>query len=280
MRDARKFARSRLAISTLITAAVFAVIAGARSIGSLEELELGTYDWLLRSRPLIQLEDNPVVLIKLREEEVQKYGHPLCDARMAVAIEKLRELGAVGIGIDIYRDNPISTCTGQLGDQGLSETGTDLAEAALRDDRVVWVAKPGDDPPIAPPAFLVGTSQVATSDIPTDASGIVRRTLMYYSYEGADHFSLGFHLAWRYVRGEGIQFINDPDQPDLIRIGERPVPKFQPNDGGNHAENTCWTSRWATTASRLTHSRISTRIRFQQEPCATRSHCWAQTRPP
>jgi CHASE2 domain-containing sensor protein len=41
---ARKFARSRLTISALITAAVFAVIVGARSIGSLEELELNTYD--------------------------------------------------------------------------------------------------------------------------------------------------------------------------------------------------------------------------------------------
>ncbi len=137
MRDARKFARSRLAISTLITAAVFAVIAGARSIGSLEELELGAYDWLLRSRPLIQLEDNPVVLIKLREDEIQKYGQPLCDARMAIAIEKLRELDAVGIGVDIYRDNPIPTCTGQLGDhhdpivaqRGLGEVGACFGEA-------------------------------------------------------------------------------------------------------------------------------------------------------
>ena len=94
--------RAGIAPWKLITAAVFAVIAGARSVGSLEELELGTYDWLLRSRPLIQLEDNPVVLIRLREEEIQKYGHPLCDARMAVALAKLQELGRLGgaLGID------------------------------------------------------------------------------------------------------------------------------------------------------------------------------------
>ena len=65
---ARKLARSRVVVSALITAAVLATTAGVRSVGWLEELELVAFDWLLRSQPLIELEDNPVVLIKLRDE--------------------------------------------------------------------------------------------------------------------------------------------------------------------------------------------------------------------
>jgi len=232
---ARKFARSRLTISMLMTAAALAVIAGARSVGSLEELELGAYDWLLRSRPLIQLEDNPVVLIRLREEEIQKYGHPLCDARLAVALAKLQELGAIAIGVDIYRDNPIQTCSGRLGDRGLPEKDTDLAEVALRDNRVVWVAKPGDELPIRPPAFLEGTDQVATSDISVDANGIVHRVLIAYSLEGETHYSLSSQLAFRYLLPEGIWPISDSDQPEFMRLGETTIPMLQSNDGGYHA---------------------------------------------
>jgi len=231
---ARSFARSRLAISALITAAVFAVIAGARSVGSLEELELGTYDWLLRSRPLIQLEDNPVVLIRLREEEIQKYGHPLCDARMAVALAKLQELGAIAIGVDIYRDNPIQTCSGQLGDRNLGEKDTDLAEVALRDDRVVMLAKPLEDPPIAPPKFLEGTGQIAVPGIGVDANGITHRAFITYHANNTPYLSLSLQLVLRYLRAQEIYPANDPDRPELIRIGETIVPIFRSDEGGYH----------------------------------------------
>jgi adenylate cyclase len=233
---ARRLARSRFAVSLLITAAVFASVMGARSVGLLEELELGAFDWLLRSRPVLELEDNPVVLIKLREEEVQKYGHPLCDARMAVAIEKLRALDAIAIGVDIYRDIPIPTCTGQLGDRGLPETGTDLAEAALRDDRVVMLAKPLEIPPIAPPKFLEGTGQIAVPDLDVDANGIVHRAFILYHHEDVPYYSLSLQLVLRYLRERGIFPANDPERPELIRIGETAVPVFQPDDGGYHDE--------------------------------------------
>jgi len=233
---ARKLARSRLIASALITAAVFATTAAVRSVGWLEELELVAFDWLLRSQPLIEMEDNPVVLIKLREDEIQKYGQPLCDARMAIAIEKLRALGAIAIGIDIYRDIPIPICTGRVGDEGLSEAAPSLAEAVLRDDRVVMLAKPLEVPPIAPPKFLEGTSQIAVPDLDVDANGIVHRAFILYHHEGIPYYSLSLQLVLRYLREREIYPTNDPEQPDWIRIGETAVPIFQPDDGGYHAE--------------------------------------------
>jgi adenylate cyclase len=231
---AKKVRRSRLAISALITAAVFAVVAVVRSFGSLEELELGVYDWLLRSRPAIVLEDNPVVLIRLREEEIQKYGHPLCDARMAVAIAKLQELGAIAIGVDIYRDVPIGACTGRAGDEGLPEQGIDLAEVVLRDQRVVMIAKPLEVPPIAPPKFLEGTEQIAVPDFTVDTNGIVHRAFIYYTHQNETFYSLSTQLALRYLQEQEIYLSNDPDHPELIRIGETTVPIFRPDDGGYH----------------------------------------------
>jgi len=233
---AQKLARSRLAISALITTAVFAVVAGARSVGSLEELEVSAYDWLLRSRPVIHLKDNPVVLIKLREDEIQKYGHPLCDARMAVALAKLQKLGAIAIGVDIYRDIPITSCTGRVGETGLPEQNTNLAEVALRDDRVVMIAKPLEDPPIAPPKFLEGTGQIAVSGIGVDANGIAHRAFITYADDdNVPYFSLSLQLVLRYLRAKEIYPTNDPDQPELIRIGETTVPRFRSDDGGYHS---------------------------------------------
>ncbi|MBW2716372.1 MAG: CHASE2 domain-containing protein, partial [Deltaproteobacteria bacterium] len=232
MGAARNFVRSRLAVSALITAVVFAVIAGARSIGWLEALELGAYDWLLRSRPRVEMDDTSVVLIMLREEEIQKYGHPLCDARMAVALAKLQDLDAIAIGVDIYRDNPIPSCSGQLGNRQLPSENTDLAEVALRDGRVVMIAKPLENPPIAPPSFLEGTGQIGVPDFNVDKDGIIRRGLItYHSHENVPYFSLSLQLALRYLQAQEIYPTNDPDQPELIRIGDMTVPMFQSNDG-------------------------------------------------
>ncbi len=231
---ARRLLRSRRAVSALISLIAFLLSGGVRSIGWLEGLELGAFDALLRSRPPLALDDNPVVLIKLREYEIQKYGHPLCDARLALALAKLQGLGASAIGVDIYRDIPIKSCAGRVGDERLPETDTNLAEVALRDDRVVMVAKPLEDPPIAAPAFLEGTAQIAISDIPVDANGIVHRVLLYYTHEGETYFSLSFLLAMRHLSREGIAPTNDPDEPDFVRFGDTTIPAFRPDGGGYH----------------------------------------------
>ena len=235
---ARKFVRSRGWVSVVITVAVFAFIGAIRSTGRLEGLELGAYDALFRSRPLLTDDDNPIILIRLREEEIQKYGHPLCDARLAVALAKLQDSGVRGIGVDIYRDNPITSCTGRVGNRDLPNENTDLAEVVLRDDRVVMLENPDGDPPIAPPHFLEGTGQVAFPDLPVDPNGIVHRVLMSFLYEDVPRYSLSFLLAFRYLYEEEIYLDNNPDQPEFLRIGETVIPRIQPNHGGYHEMDT------------------------------------------
>jgi adenylate cyclase len=217
----------------VITIAVFVFIAVIRLTGWLERLELGAYDTVYRSRPLLTIDDNPIVLIKYREEEIQKYGHPLCDARMAIALAKLQNMGVRAVGVDIYRDVPIF-CTGRMGDRDLPDHDTDLAEVVLRDDRVVMLESSSSDPPIAPPQFLEGSDQLAFPDIPVDRNGIVHRMLMPYLHNGIPQYSLSFQLAYRFLREEGIYPINDPDQPEILRIGETLVPKIRSNHGGYH----------------------------------------------
>jgi adenylate cyclase len=228
----RKLVRSRRTVSALITSAVFAVVGGARSAGDLEALELGAYDWFLRSLPMQAITENPIVLVKLREHEIQKYGHPLCDARLALALSELRRLGARAIGVDLWRDVPIRSCGGTMGDRDLPEAGVDLAEVVLRDERIVMIENPLEDPPIAPPSFVAGSGQTAVADIPVHPSGVVRRALIYYTEADTTYFSLGFQLALQYLADEGIYPINDPEQPDYIRLGETTIPSLRSDHGG------------------------------------------------
>jgi adenylate cyclase len=70
-----------------------------------------------------------------------------------------------------------------------------------------------------------------------DANGIVRRAFIYYNHGDTTYYSLSLQLAIRYLREQEIYPTNDPDQGDLIRIGEPAVPILGPYDGGYHAED-------------------------------------------
>jgi adenylate cyclase len=224
--------RFRSVVSAGIALSIFATVVVVRQAGGLQGLEVGTYDWMLRLQPRLVLDDNPIVLIKLRELEIQRYGHPLCDARLALALAKLLAAEPRGIGVDIYRDIPIETCGGQVGNNALPNTDTDLADVATRTDRVVMLTKPLEDPPIPPPAFLEGTNQIAVPDFPIDGNGIVHRGLLLTFVEDDMYFSLGLQLAIRYLAEEGIELVGDEEHPEWMRLGETTIPPFAADDGG------------------------------------------------
>lgn len=227
----KQWIHARFAVTALISIAVFCAVAGARQDGRLEALEIVAYDWMLRSQPRLVLDDNPVVLIKIREQEIQRYGHPLCDKRLALALARLLAYEPRGIGVDIYRDHPVAMCGGNVGEEGLTPEDTDLADVATRTDRVVMIAKPFEDPPIAPPAFLEGSDQIAVPDFPIDHNGVMRRSLIYVSEDDQIYYSLSFQLALRYLGGEGVAMEEDPEIPGQIRFGDTSIPRFQSNDG-------------------------------------------------
>lgn len=227
----KQWFRTRFVVTALITIGAFCVVAGARQSGVLEGLEFIAYDWMLRSQPRLVLDNNPVVLIKIREDEIQRYGHPLCDKRLALALTKLLAHDPRGVGVDIYRDHPIELCGGKTGEAGLTAEDTDLADAATRTDLVVMIAKPLDQPPIAAPAFLEFTNQIAVPDFPIDRNGTLRRSLLLMSAGDQTYLSLSLQLAIRYLSAEGIELQEDPDSPGDIRLGETTIPPFQSNDG-------------------------------------------------
>ncbi len=220
---------SRVGPVLAIGVAVFALVAGARALGLLEPLELDAYDRLLH--PPAERPDPPVALVTIREEDIRRFGHPLCDAWLALAIERLLDAGARAVGVDVYRDVPVALCGGESpGPVG----GASLARVAGGSDRVFMVmklpdARGGGTPP---PPFL-SPAQVGFADLPVDRDGVVRRGLLYlWDEDGTPFVSFGLQLAMRYLHDEGVGLGADPDHPDAVRLGASTLPPLAGDAGG------------------------------------------------
>jgi CHASE2 domain-containing sensor protein len=95
--------RSLLATSLIVTSLVM----GGRSLGVLQFWELKSYDWLLRQRPA-ELADSRLLIVGADETDLREYKYPLPDAVLARLIAKLEQYRPVAIGLDIFRDRPVS----------------------------------------------------------------------------------------------------------------------------------------------------------------------------
>jgi CHASE2 domain-containing sensor protein len=94
-----------LPLALLASLAAAALILVLRFLGLFQPLELTAYDALLKSRPAEPL-DERILVIKITEEDIQKYKYPLPDALLAKLLTKIASYQPQSIGIDIYRDKP------------------------------------------------------------------------------------------------------------------------------------------------------------------------------
>jgi CHASE2 domain-containing sensor protein len=87
-----------VAASVLVTVLVM----GVRSLGVLERFELPAYDYLMRSRPAERI-DKHILVVAVTQEDTDKYGYPLKDAKVAELIKKLVQYKPKVIGLDMHR---------------------------------------------------------------------------------------------------------------------------------------------------------------------------------
>jgi adenylate cyclase len=140
-------------VAVALAPAVAAGVLGLRAAGALEPLELGAYDRLLRwTRPAGQV-DPRVVLVRVSEQDIRRYGHPLSDETLARALGALADAVARAIGVDLYRDRPIPPGAAEL-------------ERLVRSHpEIVLTEKLGglDDDPVAAPPYAVDAGRLQRS---------------------------------------------------------------------------------------------------------------------
>jgi adenylate cyclase len=199
-------------------------VIGLHALRVLELTELATYDAFVRARVTAReaAHDPRVLVVTVTERDIQEQGAwPLSDGVLARTIEALVALGPRAIGLDIYRDVPVSPGSAEL-DQVLR-----------RERRVVVVTKfaEGSSAGVRPPAALKGTAQVGFNDVVVDSGGTVRRALLFVDDGQAVMYSFALRLALLYLEKDGISLGADPADETLVRLGRATIRPLGPNDG-------------------------------------------------
>jgi adenylate cyclase len=199
------------------------LVLGLRALGSLEWLELLSYDWMmrLRSEPSI---DRRILVVGITEKDLQSRGSllQLPDSVYAELLAKLQPAKPRAIGIDIYRDSPI-------------EPGHDAFVRELKkSDRIIGITKLGDatQPTIQPPKALP-SEQIGFNDVVVDRDGILRRALLFQPGDKGESLpSFSLQLAWRYLQDQNIEPKPSAQDSRNMQLGPSVFDHLKAHDGG------------------------------------------------
>ena len=180
------------------------------------------------------MEDSPIVLIRISEADIRRFGHPLKDSLLNRVLEQLLAAEPRAIGVDLYRDSPVPPEYDGFEIGGPSAEYLELGETVTSTGRVVMVMKflTESSGGAATPSWIEGNQSLGFSDFLVDRGGIVRRGLLYLWDEETAYVSFALQLAIRYLQPEGIEVHPDPDNPNFVQLGETTIPPLGVDDGG------------------------------------------------
>lgn len=216
----RRLIRTPLVAALLGSLLVFLGIMGLRLSGSLEYLELASYDWFLRIQPEVSAADPRITIIEISESDILTFGRwPLTDATFAEAMRMILKHKPRAIGFDIFRDIPVPP------------GNEELTSVLVGNPEIIGVMKFGDGG-VPPPPVLKDTDQVGFNDILVDSGGVVRRGLLFLDDGEKVCYSLALRLALLYLQAEGIVPQPDPENSQYVRLKNTTIRPLEANDGG------------------------------------------------
>lgn len=183
-------------------------ILAMRHSGMLQAWELRQYD--ATTMRLAQPATVPdVVLLAITDQDLARWGWPIPDATLANLLAATLDGGARAVGLDIYRDVPVG------------EGRVDLL-TVLRDPRVAVISRlgKGETGGVSAPADV----ENGFADIPIDADGVARRTLLLVNTEDGIRLSFALRMAMLHLSMPSLQ--PAPDDPRSLRFGETNLPRL------------------------------------------------------
>ncbi|MGL5080248.1 MAG: EAL domain-containing protein [Microcoleaceae cyanobacterium] len=192
-----------------------------RQLGGLQTWELKAFDQGVRLRP--HREPDPrVLVVEITEADIQALGRwPLSDQTLAEVFKVLQQHQPAAIGLDLYRDIP-------------QNPGIDELTTQLQQDNVVVITNIGE--PGVPPPPDIPPERVGFNDVVLDPDSVIRRQLLFASVETQNGpetlFAFSMQLATAYLKTQGIEAENLPENPDAIKLGQAVFLPLNPNDGG------------------------------------------------
>jgi CHASE2 domain-containing sensor protein len=214
--------------------AVTGLTIGMRYFGLLQAAELTAYDTLIRSRPA-EKPDPRILIVTVTEADVaaQKQAQEvsrgsLSDASLAKLVDKLTAAKPIAIGLDIYRDYPVSTAYPAL-----------AAKLRDPDSPIVGVCKASEpeagDAGVAPPPEL-SIDKLGFSDVLHDPDRVVRRHYLSFTPPTSSPcqapYALSVQLALRYLATKDINLEFTPQE--AWKLGKLTFSPLEAHNGGYH----------------------------------------------
>lgn len=216
----RKLPKKSYNLVLLNSLTVTLLVLAVRQLGWMQPLELKTYDLFVRLKGNQQL-DSRMLLVTVTESDIKNIGQlPLSDRIIAQILAELQKYQPAAIGLDIYRDLPVTPGNKQLVTQF-------QAPNIIAIQKIKSAEIPGVEPPPSVPLERVGFN-----DLLLDKDGVVRRQLMFASEGNERYFSFSLQVALLYLKRQGIKLENSPENRDKIILGKAVFVPLVSNDGG------------------------------------------------
>lgn len=210
----------RLILPALMTSfCITGAIAGVRSLGWLQNIELSLFDRMVRLQSSGELDDRFLV-VEITDEDLQAFREIyLTDDVVATALENLQQYNPAIIGLDIYRNIPNPPGTTRLAKQLLKEN-------------VFAIYNPQHGIPIDETTGKINERQGFNLVI-IDSDNVQRRNLLALQYQDGDKtvdlYSFGLLISQAYL---GI-----PEHPIKltakgVSLGDSYIPPIEVNSGG------------------------------------------------
>jgi adenylate cyclase len=197
------------------------LVMALRLTGSLQGVEWAVFDQFFRWRPL-EPSDQRIVIVGIRESDLQTLGFPIPDRFLAQALENLHRQQPRAIGLDIVRDMPVEP--GHTALRRVFETMPELVSVNTVGDSAREA--------IAPPPVLQKRGQVGFNNLLPDGDEKVRRAILFADdAAGNQVVSLGLKLAMIYLQPEGVMPSLPASDATAFQIGRTTLKRFRANDG-------------------------------------------------
>jgi adenylate cyclase len=212
----------RLLFSIMTALAAAAATVALEAEGWFQRPDLLLHDEYLRR--IEPFSSSDVLLVEVTEDDIRAEGHwPISDRRLAEALRALVDAGVQTVGLDLYRDLPVSP-------------GVEFLEEILRSEsRIVAVKKFGDPKleGIPGPTALESSERLGFNDLlPDEVGESIRRTALYMTDGQEVQMSFAMLLAQKALQAEGIGPGPDPENRDRMRLGPTVLAPLDSSHGG------------------------------------------------
>ncbi len=225
----------KLVVASLLTTLPVVVM---RFLGLLQPLELSAYDHLMRARSegFRQRIDSRLLVVEIREDDTDKYGYPIRDAKLATALEKLQQFQPRTIGVDMHRYQVNQPGREDLLAQFEQSSNLITVCSFYQRDREIM----GHPPEFSPGQGKqqVGFSDLEIDDIYQRGHPIVRRQLLSYgprldsvSPVCSTPYSFSLNLALRFLKAEGVEPL-EVNQAQNWQLGSVVLERLAQRTGG------------------------------------------------